>query len=94
MKGVMDLHLIWVPGHHNFAPNECTDKELKKATQGDSSDPKHLPLYLRKGLPHSITVLRQDFSARLSKHWSRHWKTSPHTKDLHSIDNSPPLKKI
>src|ERR1700677_2272967 len=22
MKGVIDLHLIWVPGHHDFAPNE------------------------------------------------------------------------
>ena len=71
-----------------------TDEEVKKATQGDSSDPKHLPLYHRKGLPHSITVLHQDFAARLSKHWSRCWKTSLHTKDLCSIDNSQPLKKF
>ena len=94
MKSIIDLCLIWVPGHHGFAPNEHADEEVKKATQGDSSDPKHLPLYLRKGLPHSITALHQDFAARLGKHWSRHWKTSLHTKVLHSIDNSAPSKKF
>ena len=94
MKGVIDLCLIWVPGHHDFAPNECADEEVKKAAQEDSSDPKHLPLYLKKGLPHSITVLHQDFPARLGKHWSRCRKTSLHTKDLCSIDNSQPLKKF
>src|SRR6202044_4097528 len=94
MKGIIDLCLIWVPGHHDFAPNECANEEVKKAAQGDSSDPKHLLLYLRKGLLHSITVLCQDFTACLGKHWSRCWKTSPHTKVLHSIDNSPPLKKF
>ena len=43
MKGVIDLCLIWVPGHHDFSSNECTDEEVKKATQGDSSGPKKLP---------------------------------------------------
>src|ERR1700683_2319735 len=93
-KGVINLCLIWVPGHHGFAPNKYADEEWKKATQGDSSDPKPLPLYLRKGLPHSITALHQDFAARLGKHWSRHWKTSQHTKVLHSIDNSATSKKF
>ena len=81
-KGVIDLRLIWVPGHHDFTPNKCTNEEAKKAAQGDSSDAKLLLLYLRKSLPHSITALHQDFTARLNKHWSRCWKTSPCTKVL------------
>ena len=36
-KGVIDLHIHWVPGHMDFAPNEKADEEAKKAAQGDSS---------------------------------------------------------
>ena len=56
-KGVIDLHLIWVPGHHDFAPNEKADEEAKKAAKGDSSDAKLLPSFLRKSLPLSISVI-------------------------------------
>jgi hypothetical protein len=93
-KGVIDLRLIWVPGHHDFVPNERADEEAKKAAQKDSSDVKHLPLFLRKSLPHSITALRQDFADRQSRRWSRRWKTSPRAKVLRSIDNSAPSKKF
>jgi len=94
MKGVINLCLIWVPGHHNFAPNKCADEEVKKAAQGDSSKAKLLPLFLRKSLPHSITALCQVFTAHLNKHWSRRWKSSLCTKALWSIDNSAPSKKF
>jgi ribonuclease HI len=57
-RGVIDLRLIWVPGHHDFAPNEFADKEAKKAAKGDTSEIKHLPSYLRKCLPYSVTALR------------------------------------
>ena len=33
-KGVINLCLIWVPGHHGFASNKHADEEVKKATQG------------------------------------------------------------
>jgi ribonuclease HI len=88
MRGVIDLHLIWVPGHHDFAPNEYADEEAKKAAKGDSSEIKHLPSFLRKSLPYSIIALRQSYSAQLNRRWSRRWKTSQRAKLLRSIDNS------
>ena len=51
-KGVIDLQLIWALGHHNLAPNKHADEEAKKAVQGDPSNPKHLPPFLRKQIPH------------------------------------------
>jgi len=33
-KGVIDLHIHWVPGHCDFPPNERADEEAKKAAQG------------------------------------------------------------
>jgi ribonuclease HI len=93
-KEVIDLRLIWVPGHHDFAPNERADEEAKKAAQGDSSDPKLLPPYLRKQIPHSISAVRQDFANRLQKRWTRRWKASSRAKSLRSIDNSAPSKKF
>jgi ribonuclease HI len=96
-KGVIDLRLIWVPGHHNFAPNEKADEEAKKAAQGDSSDCKQLLPFLRKSIPHSITAVRQRFTSQLQKRWKRiwkrRWKSSPRAKSLCSIDNSVPSKK-
>jgi ribonuclease HI len=93
-KGVIDLCLIWVPGHHNFAPNERADEEAKKAAQGDSSDPGLLPPFLRKRIPHSISAVRQDFAKRLQRRWKRRWKESPRAKSLRSIDNTAPSKKF
>ena len=91
-KGVIDLWLIWVPGHHDFTPNEWADEEAKKAVQGDSSDPKQLLPFLKKQIPCSISAVHQDFTSQLQKCWKRRWKMSPHAKSLHSIDNSAPSK--
>jgi len=93
-KGVIDLRLIWVPGHHDFTPNEKADEEAKKAAKGDSSDAKLLPSFLRKSLPLSISAIRQEYTAQLGKRWTRRWKTSPRAKTLRSIDNSAPSKKF
>ena len=92
-KGVIDLQLLWVPGHHEFAPNEKADEEAKKAAQGDSSDPKKLPPLLRKRIPHSIMAVHQSFTSQLQKRWKIKWKMSPRAKSLRSIDNSTPSKK-
>jgi hypothetical protein len=92
-REVIDLRLLWVPGHADFEPNERADEEAKKAVQGDSSPAKHLPPFLRKRLPGSISAIRQDFTARLQKRWKRRWKTSPPYHNLKSIDNSAPSKK-
>ena len=63
-KEVIDLRLIWVPGHHNFTPNEKADEEAKKAAQGNSSDQKQLPPFLRKRIPHSIMAVCQSFTSQ------------------------------
>ena len=66
-KGVIDLQLIWVPGHHNFGPNEKADEEAKKAAQDDSSNRKQLLPFLTKCIPHSITAVCQIFTSQLQK---------------------------
>ena len=93
-KGIVDLQLIWVPGHHDFAPNDRADEEAKKAAQGDSSDLRQLPPFLRKRIPHSISAVHQGFATQLQKHWKRRWKASPRAKSLRSIDKSAPSKKF
>ena len=92
-KGVVDLRLMWVPGHVDFEPNERADAEAKKAAQGDSSPAKYLPAFLRKHLPFSSSALQQEYTARLQKRWKRRWKSSPRYLHLKSIDNSAPSKK-
>ena len=48
LRGVVDLQIHWVPGHSEFALNEKADEEAKKVAQGNSSDNKSLPKFLRK----------------------------------------------
>ena len=62
--------------------------------QGDSSDLKQLPPFLRKRIPHSISAVHQGFATQLQKRWKRRWKVSPRAKSLHSIDKSAPSKKF
>ena len=92
-KGVIDLHIHWVPGHCDYDRNEKADEEAKKAAQGLSSDAKSLPPFLRKSLPASVSALQQNFRSSLYKTWKQHWKTSPRH-DLHRpIDKSAPSRK-
>jgi hypothetical protein len=69
MKEVVDIHLIWVPGHVDFEPNERADAEAKKVAQGNSSSAKYLPAFLCKHLPFSSSTLWQEFAACLQKCW-------------------------
>ena len=92
-KGVVDLQVHWVPGHIDFAPNEKTDQEAKKAVQGDSSEAKYLPKLLRKPLPLSVSALHQGNITKIKKRWKRRWQSSLREDILKSIDNSAPSKK-
>jgi ribonuclease HI len=64
-KGIVNLQVHWVPGHSDFAPNEKADEEAKKAAQGDSSNAKSLPKFLRKRLPLSVSALRQEHLSKI-----------------------------
>ena len=92
-KGIIDLHLHWVPGHCDFGPNEQADEEAKLATQGSSSNAKFLPQLLCKKLPLSISAFCQENNEKLKKRWQRHWKNSERQNLLRTIDNSAPSKK-
>jgi len=92
-RGVIDLQVHWVLGHQDFEPNEKADEEAKKAAKGDSSKAKLLPSILRKRLPLSVSALRQGNMAKLSKRWTRRWKSSPRESLLKTIDNTAPSKK-
>jgi hypothetical protein len=93
LKGIVDLQIHWVLGHVNFASNKKVDEEAKKAAQGESSNAKSLPNFLRKGLPLSISALWQSHSNKLKKQWECRWKLSPREKLLKSINSSAPSKK-
>ena len=92
-KGVINLQIHWVPGHIDFAPNEKADEEVKKAVQGNLSEAKYLPKFLRKPLPLSVSALWQSNIAKISKRWKCRWQSSPREDLLKSIDNSAPSKK-
>lgn len=93
-KGVFELDLQWVPGHMGFAPNEKADEEAKTAAQGRSSETRTLPVTLRHGpLPASVSALRQEHRAHLTRVWTKRWKKSPRYQRLHTLDRTTPSKK-
>jgi ribonuclease HI len=93
-KGVIDLQLHWVPGHCDYARNEKADEEAKKAAKGLSSEAKLLPPFMRKGLPASISALRQSFSSGLHKDWKNRWKKSPRFALHRQLDKKAPSKNF
>ncbi|KIM83300.1 hypothetical protein PILCRDRAFT_88152 [Piloderma croceum F 1598] len=94
-RGVVDVQLHWIPAHLGFGPNERADEEAKLAAQGNSSNPKDLPVFLRhKPLPSSISALRQENLTALHKHWKRRWKSSPRYPRLKDIDKNLPSKNF
>ena len=92
-RGVINLQIHWVPGHHDFKPNEKADEETKKAAKGESSDAKSLPPLLHKHLPLSISALRQENTAKLLRQWMHRWKSATRESLMKTIDNTAPSKK-
>ena len=93
-RGVIDLQLHWAPAHSNFEPNERADEEAKCAAQGLSSKAKLLPKILRRSLPANVPALRQSHDKRLLKRWKCCWRSSPHHRAIHPLDDSIPSKKF
>ncbi|KAG6903903.1 hypothetical protein DXG01_014063, partial [Tephrocybe rancida] len=78
--------ILWTPGHRGFAPNERADELAKEAANSSSSEPKQLPMYLRrKPLPSSIPALRQHHLQAITRNWKRRWKKSPRFDALNRI---------
>ena len=92
-RGVWDLRIHWVPGHHGFLPNEWVDALAKRVAKGNSSPVKDLPAFLRKATPMSIAALHQENKSKIQHIWKRCWKGSPRRKLTDKIDKSTPSKK-
>jgi ribonuclease HI len=71
------LTFRWSAGHVGIEGNETADAEAKKAAEGESSDKKDLPSYLRKPIQYSLSAARQAHNDSLKKKWANAWTVSP-----------------
>ena len=92
-KDACDLHIHWVPGHHNFEPNEKAGELAQEAAKGESSLCADLPVSLWKLIPMSVAALCQEAKAKIQHIWARRWKISLCCIHMGSIDKYMPLKK-
>ena len=74
----LSLLIRWTPGHYDVEGNEAADKAAREAAEGNTSEKRKLPPYLRKGpLPISKSARRQAFNSKLKKRAVKLWKRSP-----------------
>jgi hypothetical protein len=71
-----------------------TDREVKKAAEGTSSDRKLLPVYLRKPLPMNPAAVKRAHQDTLKRKWAKKWRRSPRGRRVGQIEESTPLKKL
>ena len=87
------LTFRWSAGHVGIEGNEEADGEAKRAAEGESSDPRDLPPYLRKPLGHSISALRQAHNDKLKHKWAATWASSPRYRRFHFQDVLTPYSQ-
>ena len=92
-RNVVDLQILWVPGHLDFSLNDKANKLTKDAATGNLSPPRDLPVFLRKPLPVSVSALQQELKSKIQQCWAHCWKTSPRCRHMGGIDKSVPSKK-
>lgn len=87
------LTIRWTAGHSGIPGNEKADVEAKRAAEGNSSDPKDLPRYLRKPLKTSISAIRQKYNKKANETWKEEWHSSERYKRLRAADIVTPSSK-
>jgi hypothetical protein len=87
------LTFRWIAGHNGIEGNEKSDREEKRAAEGDSSAKSDLPRYLQKPLKKSISAMRQKHNAKSNKSWEKEWQASERFKRLRARDIVTPSSK-
>ena len=70
------LTIRWTAGHEGIVGNKAIDQEAKKAAEGLTSDPTHLPLYLRKPLLTNPSAVKRAHNNCLKFKWTTTWRSS------------------
>jgi ribonuclease HI len=80
------LKIIWISSHSKVIGNEAADKLAKIAARGRASRVADLPHILRSPLPVSASALKQEFSAKINRLWTKSWDNSPRKERFSRID--------
>ena len=86
------LKIRWTAGHVGIEGNEKADKEAKRAAEGNSSDAKELPRYVRK-IKLSISALRQANNKERNETWKKGWQATRRYKRFQAKDVASPASR-
>jgi len=78
----------------NVKGNEHADKLAKEAAEENASPQEQLPPMLRRTLPASASVVKQEHLAHLKRKWKSTWHKSPRHQRFMQIDNTFPFSKF
>ncbi|KAJ7673694.1 hypothetical protein DFH06DRAFT_979072 [Mycena polygramma] len=88
------LHIGWVPGNVDFAPNERVDGEAKQAAQNDQPPHPGTPLLFHSVLPRSAAAAKAAFQTRTSSLWAAAWQASPRFEKIKQLDKSATVHSL
>ncbi|KAJ6467082.1 hypothetical protein C8R47DRAFT_924611, partial [Mycena vitilis] len=88
------LHIAWVPGHVDFAPNERIDEEAKQAAQNAEPPLFNLPTLFQTPLPRSAAATKASFCARTSSLWTAAWQKSPRFEKFKKLDKTATIHSL
>jgi ribonuclease HI len=87
------LTIRWTAGHVGIEGNEKADTEAKRAADGQSSDKKALPRYVRNKIKHSVSALRQKNNKENNEAWKREWQASKKYRQFKAKDIVSPASQ-
>jgi ribonuclease HI len=89
------LRMVCIPGHKDIHGNKRADEEPKEAAQGNVSDKKDLPKYLRKKpLRRNKLAVAQAFGKMVKIMWQQECEESHRFERIMAVDDSMPLNSF